>query len=49
VERRQAEEVKAKVCPFPDVPLLPLTTAQVGVRKAARLKKKAGRTKKINH
>jgi rRNA-processing protein CGR1 len=51
-ERQQAEELKAKVSPNSCINRTPTLTSkpwQMGARKAARMKRKAGRTKKINH
>jgi rRNA-processing protein CGR1 len=49
-ERRQAEELKEKVSLVVRIaPAEPDVVSQMGARKAARMKKKAGRTKKINH
>lgn len=51
-ERRRLEEEKAKVSPTTVIScgyLVDLPRFQMGARKAARLRRKAGRTKKINH
>jgi rRNA-processing protein CGR1 len=52
-ERKRAEELKAQVqypsLLFPQYELIPSIVSQLGARKAARLRRKAGRSKKVAH
>ena len=49
-ERRRLEDESAKVrCSFPLSTFIPRNVVQLGARRAARLRRKIGRTKKINH
>lgn len=50
-EKQRLEEEKAKVCTFSSPPTFQaiMIFPQMGARKAARMRRKAGRTKKINH
>lgn len=48
-ERKRLEEAKAQVKNFPLFCFLLSDHTQMGAKKAARLRRRAGRSKKINH